>query len=319
MYDIEGKYLYEILDDYKELKNKDEIFQTFMNLIWHSSNSRQIFIRYIKFTMLPNLIETDVGRVFYEYLNTPYISSKTTTSNTDFVSLIRQKINNLYNNYCEKRLCTRNDYVELLHTPKKLYFRWEKNQNDCEKVDDLLKILNESLTQAEELKNQYSKQKMNLTWKQFKPVAEKYIRRAFENYIPLDEYENKNEFVLDTDLWTEDNFAIKYICNCLQHGIKDYQKEYYGLYRKGKRSKLKYKRCKKCGHMFWAKTNKKIYCDDCQKYQPIISKTITCIDCGKEVKVDGIVKNKKRCKECQDKADKELKSKRNQRYYNSHK
>jgi len=276
MYDIEGKYLYEILDDYKQTENKDEVFQLFMNLIWHSTNSRQVFTKYISFSMLPNLVETDVGKVFCDYMNILYISSKTTTTNTDFVSLIRQKINNIYNNYCEKRLCTRKDYMELLHTPKKLYFRWEKNQNDCKNVDDLLGMLTESLVQAEELKNQYSKQKMNLTWKQFKPVVEKYLRRAFENYIPLDEYENKNEFVLDTDLWTEDNFAIKYICNCLQQNMKHYQKEYYGLSNKGSRDKRKYKRCLECGKMFL---------------------------------VDGIVKNVKRCSECQH--EKQLEYQRN--------
>jgi len=272
MYNIEGKYLYEILDDYKESDDKDEVFQLFMNLIWHSTNSRQVFTKYISFSMLPNLVETDVGKVFYDYMNIPYISSKTTTTNTDFVSLIRQKINNIYNNYCEKRLCTRKDYMNLLHMTKTLYFRWEKNQNDCKNVDDLSGILTESLLQAEELKNQYSKQKMNLTWKQFKPVVEKYIRRAFENYIPLDEYENKNEFVLDTDLWTEDNFAIKYICNCLQQSMKNYQKEYYGLYIKGSKDKIQYKRCKDCGKMFV---------------------------------VNSIVKNIKRCTECQDENRKE--------------
>jgi predicted Zn-ribbon and HTH transcriptional regulator len=127
---------------------------------------------------------------------------------------------------------------------------------------------------------------MNLTWKQFKPVVEKYIKRAFENYIPLDEYENKNEFVLDTDLWTEDNFAIKYICNCVQQGMKDYQKEYYGLYRKGKRSRLKYKRCQDCGKMFL---------------------------------VDRIVKNKKRCDECQEVLREEQNKEKSARYYYNHK
>ena len=265
MYDIEGKYLYEILDDYKHIENKDEVFQSFMNLIWYSNNSRQVFTKYITFTMLPNLVETDIGKVFYEYLNIPYISSKTTTTNTDFVNLIRQKINNIYNNYFEKRLCTRKDYMELLHIPKKLYFRWEKNQNDCENVDDLSRMLVESLSQAEELKNQYSKQKMNLTWKQFKPVAEKYIRRAFENYIPLDEYENKNEFVLDTDLWTEDNFAIKYICNCLQQSIKNYQKEYYGITVLGSLDKRKYRRCIECDKLFLVnnKDNQSTRCEEC--------------------------------------------------------
>lgn len=71
---------------------------------------------------------------------------------------------------------------------------------------------------------------------------------------------------MDTDLWTEDNFAIKYVCNCLQQSMKNYQKEYYGLYIKGSKDKIKYKRCKDCGKMFF---------------------------------VNSIVKNKKRCDECQ--------------------
>lgn len=40
-------------------------------------------------------------------------------------------------------------------------------------------------------------------------------------------------------------------------------------------------------------------------YQPIGTKIVKCIDCGKEVEVDGVVKNKKRCDECQETANKE--------------
>ena len=58
-------------------------------------------------------------------------------------------------------------------------------------------------------------------------------------------------------------------------------------------------RCVKCGALVKPKTTWQKYCVKCQKYSPINIKTITCIDCGKEVEVDGIVKNKKRCDECQ--------------------
>ena len=188
------------------------------------------------------------------------------TSNTDYISLIRQKINNIYNNYCEPRLCTRKDYMELLHMPKTTYYRWEKYHDEND-IDDLENRIRENLNKAQELKNQYSKQKMQLTWKQFKPFVEEYLRRGFNNYISLDEFENKTKFVLDTDLWTEDNFAIRYLCRCLQNGIKDYQKKYYGLYRKGKRSKLKIKRCIDCGELFWVKNkdNQTVRCAECYK------------------------------------------------------
>lgn len=58
-------------------------------------------------------------------------------------------------------------------------------------------------------------------------------------------------------------------------------------------------RCIRCGALVKPKTTWQKYCVKCQKYSPIKTKTITCIDCGKEVEVDGIVKNKKRCDECQ--------------------
>lgn len=265
LYNIDGKYLYEVLDDYKTSENQDEIFRCFIDKIWHSSNTRQIYTKYIRFTMLPEIVDTDVGQVFYNYVNIPYIASKTMTRNTDYISLIRQKINNIYNNYCEPRLCTRKDYMELLHMPKTTYYRWEKYHDEND-IDDLANRIKENLNKAQELKNQYSKQKMKLTWKQFKPFVEEYLRRGFNNYISLDEFENKEQFVLDTDLWTEDNFVIRYLCRCLQNGIKDYQKKYYGLYRKGKRSKLKIKRCIDCGELFWVKNkdNQTVRCAECQ-------------------------------------------------------
>lgn len=60
-----------------------------------------------------------------------------------------------------------------------------------------------------------------------------------------------------------------------------------------------YKECKSCGRLFKVKTNGQ-YCKKCApKYKPIESKIIVCIDCGKEFVVDGIVKNKVRCDDCQ--------------------
>lgn len=266
MYDIDGKYLFEVLDDYKTLENKDEIFNCFMNQIWRCKNSRQIKVDYIKFTMLPELISTPVGQVFYQYMNVPYYSSKTQTTKMDYVNLIRQKVNNIYNNYCDTRLCTRKNYMDLLHSPKVLYYRMEKGKEEYDALE-LKEKLESNLQEADRLKEMYSKQKMDLSWKEFKPVVENILRKSFENYIPLDDFEDKTTFVLDTDIWSEDNFIIKYFCKCLQHGIKDYQKKYYGLYRKGKRSKQKYKRCIDCGKMLMVniKDNSTTRCKECQQ------------------------------------------------------
>ena len=61
-----------------------------------------------------------------------------------------------------------------------------------------------------------------------------------------------------------------------------------------------YKECKSCGRLFKVKTNGQ-YCKKCSpKYKPIETKTIVCVDCGKEIVVDGVVKNKCRCDGCQE-------------------
>lgn len=61
-----------------------------------------------------------------------------------------------------------------------------------------------------------------------------------------------------------------------------------------------YKECKSCGRLFKVRTNGQ-YCKKCApKYKPIETKIIVCVECGKEIVVDGIIKNKCRCDDCQE-------------------
>jgi len=50
--------------------------------------------------------------------------------------------------------------------------------------------------------------------------------------------------------------------------------------------------------MFEKKSEAQKYCKKCGKYQPMETKIIICIDCGKEIMVNGIVKKQERCSEC---------------------
>lgn len=77
-------------------------------------------------------------------------------------------------------------------------------------------------------------------------------------------------------------------------------------------------RCSKCGKL--VKQSKKFgdMCKGCQEVSSDV-KIKWCIDCGNEFQVN-IMNNKTcRCKECQNAHDKELKSLRNAKYYESHK
>lgn len=76
----------------------------------------------------------------------------------------------------------------------------------------------------------------------------------------------------------------------------------------------KFFKCENCGVLVRQneKNNKKL-CNECSKYQPLEEKVIKCQECKKLFIVKGIVKNVKRCPECQEKADKERYIKYNQK------
>ena len=57
--------------------------------------------------------------------------------------------------------------------------------------------------------------------------------------------------------------------------------------------------CRKCGERFKPSAPNQKLCDECAHYQPVGRKTLVCCDCGRRFEVAGIVKNKKRCDECQ--------------------
>jgi hypothetical protein len=56
--------------------------------------------------------------------------------------------------------------------------------------------------------------------------------------------------------------------------------------------------CIKCGVRFTMDYHNQQLCDACSTYQPIISKTIICIDCGEEVEIDALSRAI-RCNKCQ--------------------
>lgn len=58
-----------------------------------------------------------------------------------------------------------------------------------------------------------------------------------------------------------------------------------------------YVRCKRCGDIFRKTVNNNKYCKKCQGYQPIKTKLITCVDCGKEFEINPLSRQI-RCNNC---------------------
>lgn len=260
IYSIEDKYMYEILEDYKCEDNetmKDEIFKAFCAAIWSSNNKRRVFKKDIKFKVRNDLLNTEIGQIFNAWSIVTYTGYKPRTSDTEFTSLIRQKVNNIYTNMFDDKVILRKEYMQLIKTPQKLYYRWLKGEEF--NSDKLTKIIDNAINEAEIVKEKLAKEKMKVSWNEYKKVVEKYFRKMFDNFISLDEYETKNEMVLTIDTWNEDNYCIRYFCKSLNGYFKDYQKEYYGVKKRDKKI-----RCINCGKLIKLNNNKQKYCDKCK-------------------------------------------------------
>lgn len=83
---------------------------------------------------------------------------------------------------------------------------------------------------------------------------------------------------------------------------------YFDYYCGGNRIKL----CKECNEPFYMKSNSQEYCEDHKPlYEPMLTKTICCIDCGKSFEVDTKANNRLRCDSCNNRE----RTKINARYY----
>ena len=259
------KYLYEIIDDYKHSNSdeeKSDIFKSFCSSIWSCENKRRVYTKTIRFSVRKDLLYTDIGQVFDVWSEVEYKGYKSMSKETDWCSLIRQKINNLYTRYFDKEVILKKDYMSLLNTPKRLYYQWSDGMEMD--ADELTTIIDDAIDEAEKLKIKYQKQKMELSWNDYKKVIEGFLQRCFDNCKLIEDYEKDSKYCGIYDFMNEDNFYIKYFCKSLETYMQNYQKHYYGLYVKGSKDKnYKIKRCKSCGSLIKNDAKNRQYCLDC--------------------------------------------------------
>ena len=249
--------MYEIIEDYKDPdSNKDNIFNFFCDEVWKSDNKRRVFTKTIHFSVRKDLLQSDIGKIFDCWSDVEYKGYKAMSTENDWCSLIRQKINNLYTRYFDKEVILNKEYMYLLNTPKRLYFRWLDGFDTD--IDELTIAIDNAIDKATKLKLVYQKQKMLLSWSEYKILIETFLRKIFDRCKTIDEYEVKNFKMQLYDFANEDNFYIRYFCKSLEGEMRKYQKQYYGV-----RDHKKYKRCAECGNIIENTGNKKMYCNDC--------------------------------------------------------
>lgn len=261
IYECDDSFLYEIIEDYKEAKTeeeKDDIFKSFCSSIWSSDNKRRIYKKSIRFNVRKDLLHTEVGQVFDTWSDIEYTYYKSMTKDENWRSIVRQKINNIYTKYFDKMVILDAKYMMLLKTPKKLYYQWISGI-DMD-IKTVTKIIDDAIDSACKIKVRLQKEKMSLSWGEYKKIIEGFLRRCFDNCKLIEEYEDKTKINSKFDFLTEDHFYVGYVCRYLDREIIPYQKKYYGV-----RQHKKYLRCKNCGSMVEKTGNKRMYCDKCAK------------------------------------------------------
>ena len=260
IYSCDDIYLYEIIEDYKSanFSKKDEIFTNFCDSIWHSENKRRTYKKHITSSVAPNILNTEIGQVFDIWSSVEYRYYKVMTKDGDWQSIIRQKINNLYTRYFDKNVILSEQYMNLLKTPKKLYYDYLHGV-DMDS-SELTAIIDNAMDNANNLKIKLQKEKMSLSWVKYKKIIEEFLRKAFDNCKLIEDFEDKTKLNNIYDFMTEDHFYVGYINKTLEGELMKYQKRYYGL---PQNSRKGYIRCKLCGDMIVRTNNKKMYCEKC--------------------------------------------------------
>lgn len=261
IYECNDSFLYEIIENYKEAKTEEEknkIFKSFCSSIWSSDNKRRIYKKSIRFNVRKDLLCTKLGRVFNTWSDIEYTYYKSMTKDENWHSIIRQKINNIYTRYFDKEVILGKEYMDLLKTPKKMYYQWIFGI-DMD-ADTVTEIIDDTMDNAENVKLRLQKEKMSLSWSEYKKVIEEFLRRCFDNCKLIGEYEDKTKIVTMLNFLTEDNFYVGYICKSLEGEILKWQKKYYGV-----RDHKKYSRCERCGSIIEKTGNRRMYCEKCAK------------------------------------------------------
>lgn len=259
IYECEELFLYEIIEDYKNagtLDEKKEIFRSFCSFIWSCDNKRRTYTKAITYKVQKELLPTALGQVFDTWSSVEYKHYKTTTKEETWRALIRQKINNLYTRYFDKEIILDKIYMDLLKTPKRLYFEWLSGIDmDAESVTELI---DEAIDNAGKTKAKLQAQKMALSWQEYKKIIESFLWKCLEHCKLIEEYEDKAALANRLDFFTEDHFYVSYICRSLEGELLKWQKKYYHI-----REHKTYARCAMCGAMIEKRANRQIYCPYC--------------------------------------------------------
>jgi hypothetical protein len=250
-------FLNQLLEEYIESENKDEVFDKFIRAIWKSTYRFQKYKKRYTFKVNENLLDNRISLIdlFNAYNNIEYTVVKSFYGKANSpIDYIRIHINNMYGYLFDNDVYYDSEYYKLLITPKKEYFKAINSVKEGIDVDyiEIKNSINVALKNAEILKNTSVERKKNMKFIDYKKIINAYLRRIFDNYTPIHEYEEKHgwEMRVNVDGWSENNYIIKYFCKSLSGYMRHYIRD----------SKKEQKKCKVCDILV---ENNRSYCTPC--------------------------------------------------------
>jgi len=178
------------------------------------------------------------------------------------IDTIRITINNLYAIYFDKESYYDKKYYELLKVPKKKYYETISGlKNGIEiNFEEIKNKIETSLKQSEIIKQKSINRKLDLSWSEYKKLINGFLRKTFDNYIPIEQYEKKHGWELNVSIdgWDDDHFTVRYFCKSLSGYLRDYKRNCLGF---KKNDKLK--SCDVCGKLFKVVGRNHRMCKDC--------------------------------------------------------
>jgi hypothetical protein len=261
-------FLNHILDEYKEVDDseKDRILNDFIGCLWNSKCFFRKYKRYYTYDIREEILDgrRDLIELFNKYTRIEYnVCQSYILKNLSSVDYIRIHINNMYGLLFDKDVYYDEEYYKLLKTPKNEYFKVVKYKKEHGNVDNIsikkIKInIDSAFKKAEIIKQKSIDKKHNIKFEWYKNLINSSVRSIFNNYISVEEYENKYGWDLDiiVDGWHEDNYIISYFCKSLT----GYMRNYIRKIKTGK-----YRHCVNCGLLISPTNNKMKYCQQCAR------------------------------------------------------
>lgn len=254
--------LNELLEDYQEY-NEDEALEEFIKLLWASKYGLRTYKRYYSFKIQETALSNnqELIEIFkpYENIELKYAKSyyKEKMSSID---MIRIHINNMYMYLTDKEVYLSSEYYRQMKIPKQKYYETIKRIKDGEDVDfaSLKSEVVNSMTKASILKEERVKNKIDLSFKEYKKLVNNYILRLFNNYKTPEQYEEEFGWEMNVlnDAWHEDNYIVKYFCKSLTGYMMHYTRD-------NQEKKYKSIKCKDCGTEILKDSRRVLYCKKC--------------------------------------------------------